>query len=1038
MQALCCYRYRCHRAQPPPDAKATTSSNPPGETFGGALPSSQPLVLPIGGLQEAKELTTAASRIATPSQLNLDLDILDSGSSETGDHQSAPQNLPGGCFGRIKAKVINHIVAKSNGKHQQELDPCHDQEELAWRAELKRLRQRRIQQELQVEDCHGSGSGIKYQNQEAPPQSLSHCLGKAQDTYELAISTDRNFKSTSTSALSPRIAQGTLSKCRDTTLRRCSSCPTLSSKGIYQWNQATHCAAWKGLPLANDCASPHVEAENLASLSKSDSFDSLRHKVAVTHLADYICNATFCEPPIQDQTLPVSTEVVQCPLRSPTPSSADLEANISNEHVDIQNTASNDVVIHDSPSRNQVESNLQDHEDDTLSCSDSKSEYQSPLNLWLQAQGIVDTSLAQNNCESGSPVGNLCMEGHSALESGNVSGLEISDDLPNMPGSFPVSKSCNESSTVFTAPTEQRQQKSQISPANRRGSQDSIQSSTSFCYQRRCMNIGDAPSRDYVGAKPSPGAIQRSQSFNPCELLIPGRLIYGTDQSEASSYITAPIHVSAPQLTTNSLVDRLIHGTRISTPSSVASSYFRREEELQSVAVRFASSKLSRQRSLKHPMVSRFREEFKHAKFTKRLSKLANYLPAPARPKFRDDLSQQDISFSDSHHNRNASSASAVPDVSESPTLSTRCTVSAVPKRTENVAPKEVEIHSESRRRLSLDQEHNTHVQIQEHHGTYAVPPYEPPTLRVRAWQAPSISSQLGTSNFQADKSSNIHEGSDTIIHGEYFEAAQHELKKCNGQGDTSNKFDKSYLPRPLEYDARSLSRIPASWAKWPSHTRIERNNTAGPTDRVVTRDFSLVDITRCASIRQLGASSPPQQHLGADPNLSKFMSISSKLGERVRGNLSKMIPGRRSTRSVSESLYMAATCSITREYPELELLPMPKQAEKSDALEQHLSPSKRYALAIETRSTSFQDVAATLPAVSKSIQQITTVRGGNDDMGGSVRDCLESLNTPQSELHSQDQQRCDSRAISGISQQFNTPKSHISYDDCVPRHMLD
>lgn len=133
----------------------------------------------------------------------------------------------------------------------------------------------------------------------------------------------------------------------------------------------------------------------------------------------------------------------------------------------------------------------------------------------------------------------------------------------------------------------------------------------------------------------------------------------------------------------------------------------------------------------------------------------------------------------------------------------------------------------------------------------------------------------------------------------------------------------------------------PASWAKWPSHTRAERNQVAGVEDRVAARDFAIAipameDAINVATHKNLPAhTSRP---------FTGRRSLSGRFAKAMKAGFNKMIAPKGRVGSEGNSLRNVVPSSRHRgelEYPELEILPTEAGYKELKALERTVESMK-------------------------------------------------------------------------------------------------
>ncbi|POS71145.1 hypothetical protein DHEL01_v210459 [Diaporthe helianthi] len=114
----------------------------------------------------------------------------------------------------------------------------------------------------------------------------------------------------------------------------------------------------------------------------------------------------------------------------------------------------------------------------------------------------------------------------------------------------------------------------------------------------------------------------------------------------------------------------------------------------------------------------------------------------------------------------------------------------------------------------------------------------------------------------------------------------------------------------------------PASWARYPSYNRNERNASAGADNQVISRDFAVKNISSSGNITWATdkVEDRPPSHKGIG------RTFSDKFSQTFKSRLSKFIPGRSRTPSRDRSIRGVRRSSIQiageLEYPELEILP--------------------------------------------------------------------------------------------------------------------
>lgn len=119
----------------------------------------------------------------------------------------------------------------------------------------------------------------------------------------------------------------------------------------------------------------------------------------------------------------------------------------------------------------------------------------------------------------------------------------------------------------------------------------------------------------------------------------------------------------------------------------------------------------------------------------------------------------------------------------------------------------------------------------------------------------------------------------------------------------------------------KTMNMPPASWAKFPSFNRDERNAAAGLDDNVRPRDFAVKNISASGNI----AWTTDRMEDGLPCQKGIARTFSDKFSHTFKSRLSKLIPGRSRTPSRDRSIRGERRSSIQTagdlEYPELEVL---------------------------------------------------------------------------------------------------------------------
>lgn len=137
-------------------------------------------------------------------------------------------------------------------------------------------------------------------------------------------------------------------------------------------------------------------------------------------------------------------------------------------------------------------------------------------------------------------------------------------------------------------------------------------------------------------------------------------------------------------------------------------------------------------------------------------------------------------------------------------------------------------------------------------------------------------------------------------------------------------------------------SEIPSSWARFPSHTREERNGPAGPECDIVSRDFAAK--TPGNGDEDAGWVTDKDSPASSRRTSLGARIVSGRLGRLLKIGVSKMLPSRSSSRTTGKranaSPYPSRSHSpddANLEYPELQIQPNEGAFREMQALEQDI-----------------------------------------------------------------------------------------------------
>ncbi|ROW06874.1 hypothetical protein VMCG_04158 [Cytospora schulzeri] len=133
----------------------------------------------------------------------------------------------------------------------------------------------------------------------------------------------------------------------------------------------------------------------------------------------------------------------------------------------------------------------------------------------------------------------------------------------------------------------------------------------------------------------------------------------------------------------------------------------------------------------------------------------------------------------------------------------------------------------------------------------------------------------------------------------------------------------------------------PASWARFSSHNREQRNAAAGEADNIKAKDFAVKEISATGDVNW----TTDKLQDGVAPPRSVGRFFSDKFALTFKTRWSKLIPGLSAAPSRDRSMHGGRRSSIqsggSLEYPELELLPSAGRYRELRALEREIDEMK-------------------------------------------------------------------------------------------------
>lgn len=917
------------------------------------------------------------SQLVIPAYHNIvDPEAVEVEDSDEDEPGRATRGLNTGTLGSLRTRLVRRLSHRVNAKAGSRPSAGASDEELARRAELKRLMHKRIQEELKSEEEEEDD-----EHRLVPPKrpSMHNCKepelpgGGPRDTIEFSVSGVDEQEDRKEAAILPETTRlrTTVTDGHQEPYQQQNNCSELvkrSTKNTYVYPGEMGSV----IQLRPSSASASPSCPTPAHILGGSGHESL--STASWRLSYSAINIeSYTEPVVEDKSIahPQSLEPERSLSKQEGDTTHPYEADTTTDTSNRSDLTLPDKTI-DTGQIIQLEQSAileGSYKEKTISnclleTSDGRS---SPLDVWLWSQNLHGASILSSR-----PNSSVAFEysEHDVQEQANV---PQKSELPQAGvsghflqqhalGTRPISAThmVGEGNPSVTAPSSESVALYQVlnqmgnalpleEPPTENQNQDASSHYTSSRYTTR-PNSQQATSRDS----------QRSltEQLVDRRVLQPLSPVYGyaspyrtttSDDSGLSSYQTALNKISSLDYAKcRPEASQCPTAEALSINASETASFRQREEELKSIKKRFGLTPARRYPMA--PVRSRFREEFEDPKGSSSgrgsiLSKL--YLAFPKRAKasrsgtgFNSSGGEIEIHSKDFHKYDRSQPAGLysnreqhLPFNMESRARLDETTAGpwqCVPKREANPRPGKLKAkfikaaipiaHIKDARTQSIF-ESDYSSNINKTHGSSEArePPAENPLPPTRSSHGRMTSNGNDVSNTVG-----IHAG----VLQEWVEQLQAEDMRRQSRVESRINLHKHQPPR--------LRTPPASWAKWPSHTREERTASAGENDKVNNRDFAVViNPTPNLLGTEAGGKAP-----SADRELpATSRTLSSQVSKVLRSSWNKMTTH---TGSLGRASHHGPMAQNTLEYPELELLPTAEGYREVQALDQQIGTMKR------------------------------------------------------------------------------------------------
>ncbi|KAI1635488.1 hypothetical protein F4809DRAFT_664190 [Biscogniauxia mediterranea] len=961
-----------------------------------------------------------------------------------------------GALESIKTKLIRRLSHKSEAKRFSQQSLGNSDEEIARRAELKRLMRKRIQDELKSEEQDGRARS------RCPDEPVyDNCLepnlpgGGPRDTLEFAVSRVEKSDTGDVDNLSADTIPLAFpaDKSPGKHLHRPRSCPgpayiSRDNSGLDGQLSMREAGSLPQLP-----SSPHLAPVHLSTTQETDSIRSWSLSYSASHLASYFGPA---EEDKRSLSSPGYEEYRQDKGHGQTSDSEIHQSQETGEKSSAKKTSedslTNPYKNHESLStqasqiqgRDENDSGIREESDKSLH--DSSDDRYSPLDIWLCSQGLESNS-AMSSRQTSSRALDRIVENKSqvTLQAAHHSpevivplGLhpsrstEHDKEVPNLPpGAWPQSRNISpntEPDLPETPSNESLALRKVVAQVNRVLApnlltpepieHESLSRYTSSRYTTRANSRQPTPKESRLSLTEVFGGRKIVTPFLHFHRLATSNMPKDIERSDSSSYKTAPnkaptpdsgiIHEPSPKRPT---------ADTISITLSDTASFRQREAELRSIEKRFGLASLHRAPSF--PVSSKFREEFDQARNSARgrhsfLTRLHFSIPK------RESISprQHHKHCEDMLHSRHHIPK---PHITESAT---------------GLWQRAIKSEADNRR-------------IEHENGRFGLQKQSPNTRTIgEAKQGPCVEDdqvKKHSSRYNSRSKESTHASTQKSEEGRNHGQKRPEHVDNGGLREWVNRIDAGdslFQPELNTYGQtripRKLLTPPASWAKWPSHSRHERTGAAGIEDRVTSRDFANLQVSKGRAVPQSAEMNPA---VTKKRNLTPIpRTLSSHFSKAMKEGWSKMVTSKDSFNRDATTSRITPDGRKSRgylEYPELELLPTPSGYREVQALEQQIDTIKRRSVSHFSRwqDSSHDSTKPSLTArVVEQAHELQHSTEGRQSPNVENPSLYTADRLPPTQLHTLP----TPRAVTGATEEFGTPQSHISYEDCVPTHMLD
>ncbi|KAI0973075.1 hypothetical protein F4678DRAFT_459929 [Xylaria arbuscula] len=866
-----------------------------------------------------------------------------------------------GALGLFRTKLIRRLSHRPETKIGSRPSVGTSDEELARRAELKRLMHKRIQDELKSEEEEDDDDDDDLRLAPLGPQSVGNCKepelpgGGPRDTIEFSVSTvdeEEPRKEADTSS-DPSFSQPPVTNGPQEPCRHQSSCSDLAGRSIDNSFQECGASLDDVRTVIRPPSSPPITPDHQSRGSGRDSLSAASWRLSYSelHIESYIEPLVEARQVSRPQSLDIASSFSKLEDDTTHPHEIDTTTNYSNPTTQNEYVETSQTMRYDQdadPERN-LEGNYALN--DSAETTDGRL---SPMDVWLRSHyALILPSRSHTE-----------MDLDRSLEwdiGEQIERLQDPDNSVDLPGH---KERTTDSSLILQDPTSSAGLKAlkrvasneQIEPHQvlrienyiiaeephmEDQTQDISSRYTSSRYTTRPNSQQPTPRGSYSSLTETTGNRKVLQPLTLVHGSVGPYHLAASDNSDISSYRTALNKTPLSDHTKlRQEVSQLPTAEAISISASETASFRQREEELKSIKKRFGLTPACRYP--KTPVYSKFREEFGDPKAasssrTSILSKLHLVFPR----KSRASSSHTEVNRSDADIEMRAtdcrnlsyglnSNKYQCPTSDMEPETAAGKRVTILLQRHKNnedddragrLKAKFIRV-SGPKANMATAETRPIHLNNANHANETTLD-----SVRIR-FPAQTSNDPKGSSEAETKNNIDIHAG-----------VLQEWVEQLHAEDEQRKSRTESRISVPKRQPIR-LRTPPGSWAKWPSHTRQQRTAPAGERDMVSTRDFApMVESYRPEDKRESQEQSTESDTAVTSRNLSGQVSKALKYG------WNKMITH---TGSLGRASNRESATQTTQqpheflEYPELKLLPTAEGYKDVQAIDRQIDTMKR------------------------------------------------------------------------------------------------